>query len=174
MKKSKPNTYNSIFSSLITKGVKTLAIVLVVVFLCLSDSFHAQSPLPLFLEGTWKMEGKENYEQWSILNANHLKGFSYKKNAKEIVVTEYLDISSMGGEVFYTAHVLNQNEGIGIEFKQILSGKECVFENPEHDFPQKIVYKKLNDNEVQVMVLGSNGQGFSYKLTKSLQPLGDN
>ena len=36
--------------------------------------------LPTFLHGTWKLENKDTYEHWDIMNKNTLKGLSYKTN----------------------------------------------------------------------------------------------
>jgi len=38
------------------------------------------------------------------------------------------------------------------------------FENEKHDFPNKIQYTQINENEIFVEVLGKNNEGFSYKM----------
>lgn len=123
--------------------------------------------LPLFLQGTWKMENKEIYEHWDILNEHSMKGFSYKIKDGKMVISEYLDITLKGDEIIYTASVLNQNEGKGINFKLIKSDTSFIFENPEHDFPKKIVYQKLSGTEIFVQVSDGGQKGFSYKMIKS-------
>jgi hypothetical protein len=42
------------------------------------------------------------------------------------------------------------------------------FENLAHDFPKKIQYKSLNENEIQVTVTGDEGSGFSFKQKKQI------
>lgn len=131
-----------------------------------TDNTSAQF-LPSFLEGTWKMEGKEIYEHWDILNEQSMKGFSYKIKDDKVVIPEYLDIILKGDEIIYTASVLNQNECKGIKFKLTKSDRSFVFENPEHDFPKRIEYQKLSDAEIFVQVSDGGQKGFSYKMIKS-------
>lgn len=126
----------------------------------------AQTQLPTFLQGTWKTENKENYEHWDHVNNETFKGFSYKISDGQIVISEYLEISKKGNEVIYTATVLRQNEGKGIDFKLVESENSLTFENPAHDFPKKIVYQKLSDTEILVQVSDGAKKGFAYKIIK--------
>jgi len=119
-----------------------------------------------FLVGTWKMEGKENYESWEKLN-HIFKGQSYKMVDGQKIVTEIIELRSDGDQIIYTPRVFDQNEGRPIQFI-LLKFDENVFsfENSDHDFPKKIQYKKLSKNELLISVLGENDKGFSYKLFK--------
>lgn len=92
--------------------------------------------LPDFLPGTWKVENKEIYEHWDKINDNNLKGFSYKMKDGKMVVTEYLEIKRNDKNVIYTATILKQNQGIGIDFKLTQFDSLYSFENPSHDFPK--------------------------------------
>lgn len=125
-----------------------------------------QSNVPDFLQGTWKMENKEVYEHWNKLNSQTLKGFSYKLENGQMEVLEYLDISKTNDQTLYTATVINQNDGNGIEFKLTKTDSTFTFENPAHDFPKLIAYQKLTDNEIFVQVTDGKQKGFSYKMTK--------
>ncbi|MFY0604588.1 MAG: hypothetical protein JXQ93_11650 [Flavobacteriaceae bacterium] len=119
-----------------------------------------------FLEGTWKVEGKETYESWEK-DANTLVGASYKLREGKKYISETLEIKSMNGKMIYTAIVKNQNKGKGIPFTlQPVKDKLYSFENLSHDFPKKIQYKVLSKNEIQVNVLGKEDKGFSYKVIK--------
>jgi uncharacterized protein YciI len=134
--------------------------------LTMAVSVGAQPLLPDFLQGTWKMENREVYEHWDKLNENSLKGFSYKMADEQMSITEYLDITQTGNKITYTAFVLNQNQGKGINFLLTQSDSSVVFENPEHDFPKKIVYSKLSDREIFVEVSDGNERGFSFRMIK--------
>ncbi|HPE74833.1 MAG TPA: DUF6265 family protein [Draconibacterium sp.] len=124
----------------------------------------AQS-LPGFLAGTWKVENSENYEHWDKMNENNLKGISYKMINGKMVVTEYLDIKKTDGKIVYTATVLNQNNGIGIDF--VLNSSEGLFsfENPVHDFPKFIRYKHISENKMSATV-GTNENNFTLNFEK--------
>ncbi|MBK6731326.1 MAG: hypothetical protein IPG60_10315 [Bacteroidetes bacterium] len=129
----------------------------------------AQTNLPDFLQGTWKIENQEIYEHWDKLNENTIKGFSYNLKDGQMIISEYLDISVIKKEIIYTATVLNQNQGKGINFKLTKADSTFTFENPNHDFPKKIVYQKLNDTEIFVHVSDGEQKEFSYKLQKQFQ-----
>jgi len=143
--------------------------ILTLLILFIADLTFAQSSFPGFLQGTWKMENKEIYERWDKLNESSLKGFSYKLNDGEITISEYLDIAETNNEITYTATVLNQNGGKGVSFKLTKTDSALTFENPDHDFPKKIVYQKLNDKEIFVQVSSDKQNGFAYKMQKQFQ-----
>jgi len=126
----------------------------------------AQSSFPDFLQGTWKVEAEELYEHWDKPNTQHLKGFSYSIKDGQLAVSEYLDITQKGKDIIYMATVLNQNQGKGIEFLLTSSDSVFIFENLNHDFPQKISYRKLADSAIFVQVSGENRKGFSYQMKK--------
>lgn len=130
----------------------------------------AQSVIPAFLEGTWKMENKETYEHWDILNDHALKGFSYKLKDGQIHISEYLDIATNGNKVTYTATVIKQNQGKAIDFELNRADSIFVFTNPDHDFPKEIVYQRLSDNEIFVKVSDGGQKGFSYKMLRQNVP----
>ncbi|MBX3242202.1 MAG: hypothetical protein KIT80_14525 [Chitinophagaceae bacterium] len=125
-----------------------------------------QTKLPDFLQGRWKMENKEVYEHWDRLNDQAMKGFSYSIKNGQVKVSEYLNIVRNSKSIIYTATVLNQNQGKEIEFKMTKADDIWVFENPLHDFPQKIVYQKISGNEIIVELSGSGQKKFSYKMIK--------
>lgn len=142
---------------------------LALIVLFLTEMTFAQPGIPIFLEGTWKMENKEIYEHWDKLNDLNLKGFSYSLTNGQMMVMEYLNIIQCENEIVYTATVIKQNQGRGIDFKLTRADNAYIFENPGHDFPKKIVYQKLNETEMFVEVSDGNKKGFSYKMTKQLK-----
>jgi hypothetical protein len=82
-------------------------------------------------------------------------------------VSETLRIEQIDNAIIYSASVLNQNEGKTIAFTLNSEVTDKLsFENTTHDFPKKIRYTKLTDNELFVEVLGDNDQGFSFKMQK--------
>ena len=129
----------------------------------------AQSGLPDFLAGTWKIENKDIYEHWDRLDENALKGLSYKIMNGQLAISEYLDISRSENGITYTATVLNQNQGKGIHFKLTQTDSVYTFQNPNHDFPKKIVYQKLNPNEIFVQVSDGKQKGFAYRMVKQIE-----
>jgi len=119
-----------------------------------------------FLEGTWQIEGKEQFEVWEQ-NGEELKGYGYniKENHKQI--SETLAIKMVNGKVVYQATVANQNEGATVSFQLNDTINDYYsFENAKHDFPNKIQYYKLSENKVKVKVLGDVNKGFSFEMNR--------
>jgi uncharacterized protein YciI len=125
-----------------------------------------QAIFPDFLVGTWKMENKETFEHWDKINGQTLKGFSYQLSNGQMMVSEYLEIEQRKNELFYTATVLNQNQGKSIEFKLSQSDSAYVFENLRHDFPKKIIYQKNSDNELFIQISDGKQKAFAYRMLK--------
>lgn len=142
--------------------------ILVFIVLLSGKSAFSQIVFPSFLQGTWKVENKEIYEHWDKLNEQTLKGFSYQISNGQITVSEYLEIIQRKREIVYTATVIGQNQGISVEFKQTNGDSILIFENPNHDFPKKISYKKISDTELFVNVSDGGQKGFSYRLNKQI------
>jgi len=114
-----------------------------------------------FMVGTWKMEGKEQYEVWESTKNKELIGYSYRFNDNQKIITETLSIKIIENNIIYEATVPDQNEGKTIPFTLNNEIKEYLsFENIKHDFPKKIQYKRLNNDEIEVTVLGDEGKGF--------------
>lgn len=128
---------------------------------------YLQTEFPTFLEGTWKLENQEVYEEWKLVEDESLSGISYRLADGEQTITEFLVIRKKREQVIYTATVPTQNEGKGIEF--VLNQPDSMtysFENPEHDFPKKIIYQKRSDTEIYVSVKGQDDQGFSFTMNR--------
>lgn len=141
--------------------------IIVVIGIVLVTSCSVQKLKELsFLEGTWQIENKSTYEEW-IFENNNFVGVSYKLKDQNKRITETLLIKESNGQIIYEATVTNQNNGSTIPFVLNTTIKDKLsFENLEHDFPKKIQYKKLTENEILVSVLGTNDKGFEYKIIR--------
>ncbi|MBN2777388.1 MAG: SRPBCC domain-containing protein [Bacteroidales bacterium] len=123
--------------------------------------------IPEFLQGKWKVENKDIYEEWEMVTTSEYVGSSYKIIDDKKVVSENLSIRNSAKSVIYTATVLNQNQGKGIEFTlNKIDANTFSFENLNHDFPKKIIYKKIADRQIYVQVLGKENKGFSFNMFK--------
>ncbi|WP_317044271.1 DUF6265 family protein [Labilibaculum antarcticum] len=116
-----------------------------------------------FLEGTWKVEGKEKFEVWERVGSSELTGFAYKLVDGQKNITETLRIKIEGGSIVYQATVPDQNEGVSVSFVLNESDNSCFsFENKKHDFPKKNQYKKVTKTKLEIQVLGDQDKGFSF------------
>lgn len=102
-----------------------------------------------WMTGTWKINAGSGViiEQWQITNDSTLSGKSYfVKNGKDTIPQETIELAFRGGEWHYIPTVKNQNNAQPVSFKVIfLKGTEFISENPAHDFPQRIAYRRIKN-----------------------------
>jgi len=109
-----------------------------------STTFSFRNPTVSFME-EWK------YYPDSISG----KGFSIKEN--DTTIMQALCIREINGVINYVARPVGEAIlGFPLTF---LSENEAVFENPVHEFPQKIRYLKTSDDSLQVIISGVMPQG---------------
>jgi len=111
----------------------------------------------LWLVGQWEgIQGTGIYhEEWGKINENELKGRAYMIKKGEIINNELLkiteDITDENSEIYYIADVSHNPAPVSFKLT-FLNENKVVFENPEHDFPQKITYEKNNDESLTAVV----------------------
>lgn len=110
-----------------------------------------------WLLGTWKRDTAKSvtYESWRRLSSRTFEGESHRiaKATGDTVFTEYLLLAEMGSEVFYIPKVA-ENE-YPVPFKLISSENDrVIFDNPDHDFPQRITYQRNAEGSLTALVGG--------------------
>ena len=79
-------------------------------------------------------------EQWTKPRGGIMLGVARTVKDDKVVTTEFLKIAPEGGVLVYTPRIGNREP---VPFKLLrISENEVVFENPTHDFPQRIIYRK--------------------------------
>ena len=126
----------------------------------------AQTDLAFKLEGSWQVVNSDAIENWQVISPNELKGSAYKIIDGEIKVLEELRLEQKKGRWTYTARVLNQNDGRAIKFKQIESDDGICFDNPDHDFPQKICYEFLGAAKLRVTLSAGDRQPVTINMER--------
>src|SRR5258706_4807753 len=82
-------------------------------------------------------------EQWSKPAGDTMLGLSRTLKAGKTVFSEFMRIEKTPDGFVYRARILPGQPGT--LFKMIRStDTEVVFENPAHDFPQRILYRKVD------------------------------
>jgi len=109
------------------------------------------------LTGTWKNNGDKTIttEKWKRISPDTFEGINYVQNKNEDapIFSESLRILSMKGEVFYLAKV-DHNE-MPVPFKLVtVSNDKFVFENQNHDFPQRMTYSFYSPDSLSVNARG--------------------
>lgn len=110
-----------------------------------------------WLLGSWQNEMPEGtiVEEWKSLNDSVFSARSFFVSGKDTSFGETITLEQKGAALFYIPVVKDQNGGKPVTFRLTSpAGDELAFENPEHDFPQKIVYKKLTEDSLLTEVSG--------------------
>lgn len=123
--------------------------------------------------GTWEMHAVEGSgvftEQWQRIDDNTLGGTGMMLQGTDTVFIEKLQLVNEDGALWYVPTVANQNSGQPVRFKEkSISANELVFENLNHDFPQRIIYQRKGDNALYARVEGMQSNAlrkeeFSFK-----------
>nr|WP_295930112.1 DUF6265 family protein [uncultured Dyadobacter sp.] len=133
------------FSTLFEAGkpLKGTLLILSLAF-CQESSFSEKDFEKLSpIEGTWlhKRTNGDIYEQWSRKNATEFVGTSYKLTGRDTMPLEKVSLYLKGKEIVYAPVAAGQNNEKQVLFRlKSIDGSRFVFENPQHDFPQRIVY----------------------------------
>jgi len=127
------------------------------------DSLICIMPEPLriqcatWLIGEWEnnFEGGKMFESWILEVDSLMTGLSYTIDNGDTVQYETVQLRQRGIDLFYIPIVNDQNEGEPVEFKlTIYTDSTLVFENPTHDFPQKISYLNYSGDSLLAEISG--------------------
>lgn len=111
-----------------------------------------------WLPGVWKMPTPDGVlvERWCRVNADTLRGQGYVLQGRDSLLIEDFEIyKNEDAQLVYGAKVKAQNDGKTIRYVAAgQKGDSIVFENPAHDFPQKIIYRRLSDSSFAAAIAG--------------------
>jgi len=145
-------------------------IVAIALILSCSSWLPDRSRLPRnisWLTGTWEQQTARGkvYEQWQQDGDSTLSGKSFALKGKDTMVFETIQLRREGDDWFYIPQVKDQNDGQPVRFRATrLSATEMVFENPEHDFPQVITYRR-NGKDALIAEISGTAKGRTRKET---------
>jgi hypothetical protein len=108
------------------------------------------------LEGVWKMNTKRGAicEEWKKVNKNYLQNKGYMVRGADTTINERVTLTRTKENIFYTSTVEDQNDKKPVAFKMTsaATGHVFVFENPEHDFPKRIVYELVSADSLHAFI----------------------
>lgn len=122
-----------------------------------------------WMAGCWNRVAGERRidEQWMKPLGGSMLGMSRTVNAGRTVEWEFLAIRQEGTELVFVARPSGQPEAT---FKMTaISADEVRFENPAHDFPQRIIYKRVADGSLHARVEGTlkgQARGVDFPMTR--------
>jgi hypothetical protein len=124
--------------------------------------------------GTWVTKTKKGFicERWQKINDTELRDQGFKVTGNDTTLVEEVQLIEKDGQAYYIPTVRNQNEGKQVPFKLTqVKGNQFTFSNPEHDYPQLIVYDFISTDSIHAWVDGKiNGKplkiDYNYKRMK--------
>jgi hypothetical protein len=117
-----------------------------------------------WLEGAWEREGG-SAEEWKRVSANALEGTAIMERDGVRKVTEHLRIERLGDRIYYIALPL-QNP-LPTPFALVEHDDDrWVFENPDYDFPTRIVCQRLDATHLRISIEGSDDGPIDFEFTR--------
>jgi hypothetical protein len=112
-----------------------------------------------WLAGCWKSDNAEpgSGEHWMALAGGTMFGMSRTVRQGKTIEFEFVELRSLpDGKLAYIAHPSGQQTTAFPLLR--VSDSEVVFENLEHDFPQRVAYAKDGESKLKARIEGmSNG-----------------
>jgi len=148
-----------------------MKIVLAIALVSITNLYAQDDSISMLFPGLWKMEieNAEIYEEWHLINENELIGTSYSLENGIKIISENLWIKKFADQWAYIAMPGNQNITLFALIEH--SPKKLLFENKEHDFPQRISYEFHKGGKMTAVVEGNVGleikrKEFSFHLVE--------
>ena len=112
-----------------------------------------------WMAGSWTGEsgGIQMEEHWTVPKGNSMVGMHRDVGKGRTMLFEFLRIEQQGDQIVYLSMPNGRSPATPFRLKE-LSGTRAVFENPQHDFPQRIIYWK-DGNDLRARIEGTqNGK----------------
>jgi len=149
--------------------------VLIVLFtLLLTVSTTGQTPTLAdlaWMSGRWETAPggtRQIEEHWTTAAGATMMGMSRTVAGEKTVEFEYLRIEQRADGIYYVAHPKARCPGTDFKLTRA-SAKEAVFENPQHDFPKRIIYRKGADDALTANIDAGEGTktvSYAYRRMK--------
>jgi hypothetical protein len=95
-------------------------------------------------------------EHWTGVAGGTMMGMSRTVAGEKTVEFEYLRIEQRADGIYYVAHPKARCPATDFKLTKA-SATEAVFENPQHDFPKRITYRKTADDSLTATIDGGEG-----------------
>ena len=146
--------------------MKNLPIVLLLLAACATQAQSDLSKLN-WLTGTWQRTnakpGRSGMEIWQKTTDTELTGRGINLKGIDTTFVEKLKIIIKGKDIYYVADVPENKETVLFKLTN-QSPTSLTFENPQHDFPKKIVYE-LTGTKLKATISG-DGKAIDYWFEK--------
>jgi hypothetical protein len=123
-----------------------------------------------WLIGTWRAESRDTLitETWVAVSdiTYEGRGITRSRTDGDIRDAEDLRLVAMGDGVFYLAKVAHNERPVTFRLTSCSDGT-LVFENPAHDFPRRIEYRRVDDARFEAHVTDGGNRGFRLVFSRS-------
>jgi len=138
--------------------------------LCVTNAHAADATLPAWLAGCWQQDKGErgSMEVWMPAAGDAMFGVSRTVRNGKTVAHEFMQIRVQSDSIVFIALPSNQREATFNAVRQ--GGREIVFENLQHDFPQRIMYRRTDADTLSARVEGMREgklRGIDYSFKKA-------
>lgn len=126
-----------------------------------------------WLLGKWESNSDAGNltESWVKLNDSIYNGECYFVKGNDTLHAEKMQLTQKAENLYYISNVKGENNDKPVTFGQNVEiVKQLVFENPKNEYPRKISYSTLPNNELQIQVAGKQ-QGKPSSSTYSMKKI---
>ncbi|WP_316821152.1 DUF6265 family protein [Pedobacter gandavensis] len=146
---------------------KTLFIIFAFLFIHIANGQESKIQNLEWITGKWlrtnAKSGQSGYEIWTKSSDSKLSGKGVTLKGKEILFIENMEFQFKGKELYFVVSVTGEKEATFFKITELIpNGFTC--ENPQHDFPKKISYKR-NGKYLKAVISG-DGQSVDYNFIK--------
>ncbi|MFZ1699985.1 MAG: DUF6265 family protein [Pyrinomonadaceae bacterium] len=123
-----------------------------------------------WMSGCWETTGTglATTERWGKATDNLLIGTSQTVRGTKSVAFEFLRVINNGNGLIYVAQPSSAKESTSFPAVR-MSANEVVFENPTHDFPQRVIYRLDKPDSLFARIEGKQGEkemGIDFPMKK--------
>ncbi|GGB85939.1 hypothetical protein GCM10007424_27500 [Flavobacterium suaedae] len=113
-----------------------------------------------WLVGHWEGHSSENEttEVWEKQNDSTFTGYSFILSPnKDTIMSEEMILDQRGDSLHLVINARNQNNDKPVAFTLTgFAANKYIFENPDHDFPTRIIYNKIAEDSLLAEISGQN------------------
>lgn len=123
-----------------------------------------------WLLGEWTADGSKMtfHESWTALGPRNFEGTGIERSKPDGAVKsgEDLRLLEMAGGVYYISMVAHNELPIAFRLTTCAGGV-FVFENPAHDFPKRLEYRRDGEDRLAVRVSDGGDKGFTLQFARA-------
>lgn len=111
-----------------------------------------------FLAGTWRgtYPGGEWESAYTTPQGGVVLSSSKDMRGGKVVMIEFEHFREVEGNIVLTPYPFGKKSRVSFKMTEFdTNAKRAVFTNPEHDFPNKLVYERTAKDELTIQVIGT-------------------